>query len=188
MKKLIYVLMFLVLCSLSLAHIPDYSSGEIIKDPEISRAFYGVLNNEVHTYTVVSEKDFLLYTNILGPYGEETPKLSIKVYKEDELLFESADEWEYFYEEFAKDEYWYGPEYEENVSAGEYIIEVHGEGKYSLAVGKIEKFDFPAIVKTLFILPWIKIKIFSKPLMIISYLVIIGLIVAGIWYLIRKKK
>lgn len=55
--------------AIALAHQPKITenSETNVSDPEISKAFYGQLNGEPHTYTISSDKDFNLYVNILVP-------------------------------------------------------------------------------------------------------------------------
>lgn len=75
-------------------------------------------------------------------------------------------QWEPFYEEFAGDEYLKGPEREQQVSAGDYTIRVsniNNQGKYSLAIGKIESFPADEILKTFVALPHLKTQFFNKP-------------------------
>jgi hypothetical protein len=88
-------------------------------------------------------------------------------------------EWTLFFEEFAKDHYFWGPEYKaedsikgkelkgERLVGGDYLIRVFNplnEGKYVLVVGFLEKFPFKEILKALFIIPKLKVKFFEYPL------------------------
>jgi hypothetical protein len=70
-----------------------------------------------------------------------------------------------FHEEFAGDDYLKWPEREQRVSAGEYTIIVSNkdnQGKYSLAIGKIESFPANEILKTFISLPQLKTQFFNK--------------------------
>lgn len=71
-----------------------------------------------------------------------------------------------FHEEFAGDDYLKGPEWEQEVGAGDYTIIVSNtanQGKYSLAIGKIESFPADEILKTFSALPQLKTQFFNKP-------------------------
>ena len=156
-------------CPAAFAHIPvvvkTKSSKEFpvfVKKPEISYAYYGLLAGHDHYYKIESTKPFLLYLNILVPDFE--PKsgpvarhdISIEVWKDNLLLF-SADglnsDWRRFYEKYGRDHYYLGPEYEQPVDPGTYIIRVFNSsdsGRYALAVGKKEKFTVFSIFGAFF--------------------------------------
>jgi len=133
----------------------------IIKKPEISYAYYGRLAGWDHYYRIDSSKPFLLYVNILVPdYSPRTEPIerhdiSIEVWKDNILLFTAEgmkSNWKRFYEKYGHDNYYLGPEFEQKVEAGTYIIRVYNSnntGKYSLAVGKKEKFTIFSLVGAL---------------------------------------
>jgi hypothetical protein len=63
------------------------------------------------------------------------------------------------FEPFGYDTYWKGPEYKVRVEAGIYDIIVSSktnDGKYSLAIGEAENFDFREIMNALDLVPKIK--------------------------------
>lgn len=133
-----------------------------IKKPEISYAYYGRLAGWDHYYRIESSKPFLLYVNILVP--DYSPKaepigqhdMSFEVWKDSILLFSAEgmkSNWKRFYEKYGHDNYYLGPEFEQKVDPGTYIIRVYNSnntGKYSLAVGKKEKFTIFSLAGALF--------------------------------------
>ena len=165
-----FVVIVILFCSSNLlAHQPkliNYSPSidnpHQVIDPEISKAYYGKLNGEPHYYIIDSKEEFLFYTGILSPKVDDDPLwLSIAVYsineKNNKILKFFADgqsfEWEAWYEPYARDWYWKGPEIGTETSkefktsfpvdSGTYLIKVYGNdntGHYSLAVGEAEFF------------------------------------------------
>jgi hypothetical protein len=74
--------------------------------------------------------------------------------------------WTPYFEEFGGDYYLNGPEATLNVPAGTYNIRVfntQNQGKYSIAIGKIESFPANEAISALFTLPLLKEQFFSKP-------------------------
>jgi hypothetical protein len=154
------LLMLLLLVTAIYAHQPVIVKKEsskdnpvLVKNSEISYAFYGELDGESHYYKIVSEKPFDLYVNILVP--DYSPKseppitkhdISFEILKDNKSIFTvdgNNSEWKRFYEPYGRDHYYMGPEFDKNVGAGTYIVRVFNKnntGKYSLATGKIEKF------------------------------------------------
>ena len=118
-------------------------------------------------YEINSDRDFLLYVNILAPdiEGARTDFV-VEVVKDDEIIYTLDDQnWGEFYEPFGGDNYLMGPELEQQVESGVYLIKVSNpdnSGKYSLAVGKIESFPPIEILKTIIALPKIKKDFFNK--------------------------
>ncbi|MBM3211673.1 DUF4174 domain-containing protein [Candidatus Poribacteria bacterium] len=149
----------LVSSTMAYAHRPviikDQSSKDnpvLVKEPEISYAYYGQLVGEAHYYKIVYPKEFVLYVNILVPdfypKAEAIAKhdMSFQILTEEKILSMAngrESEWRRFYEPFGRDHYYMGPEFEKRVSAGTYHIKVfnsNNTGKYALAIGKKESF------------------------------------------------
>ena len=126
--------------------------------PEISKAYYSKLTGHPHYYVINSEDDFLFYTSILSPkINEEPSRFSLEVLDGDQNIVYKVDgsnfEWTAWYEPYARDWYWKGPEIgvesgkefqtSFTIDAGTYYIKVFNEsntGHYSLAVGEAEFF------------------------------------------------
>ena len=178
MKKLltllIATLIFTILTpAIASAHQPRITEDTQIQviDPEISKAYYSQLNNEPHTYTISSEEPFLLYAGVLVP-ALENPKKDISaniINTETQEILATLDgnnfEWTEFFEPFGYSTYWEGPEYEEEVPAGQYQITVssiNNDSKYSLAVGKIEAFNFSETANALKLIPELKRDFFEE--------------------------
>ncbi len=165
---------------------PSIDNPHQVIFPEISKAYYGMLNGEPHYYIINSEKEFLFYTGILSPkVSDEYKWLSIAVYsineKNNKVLKFFADgqnfEWEEWYEPYARDWYWKGPEIGAevnqdtgfkrsfNLSKGSYLIQIFNEdniGHYSLAIGEAEFFGSNLWEQTL---TWAPILFYIGPVM-----------------------
>jgi len=210
MKKFMFVIVFVFAISFSatvFAHQPNivnYSGTKdspiIIDHPEISKAYYGELVGEPSLYELSSSDEFNLYVNVLSPDIKEASKdYSVSIYK-DGNLFKTLDgldyEWESFYEHFAGDNYFKGPELDyAKAPSGLYEIVISSpdnNGKYVLAVGKIEKFGIMDTIRTIFTLPNLKSSFFEKSILT-SYSNYIGIFIllfftlfSGLIYLIFK--
>lgn len=203
MKKIFFISIILFfIAGPVFAHQPRVVKEEVvITDPEISRAFYSELKGESEKYTIKSDKDFLLYLNLLVPKNTNPDgRYSLYIFdkngkKIDQLLAES-EKWKEFYEEFGRDYYFMGPEYEKKMKAGEYSVEVFSKdntGKYVLAVGKTESFPFSEIVNAIWLVPQLKMGFFGSspwgfllsPFGFIP-LAVLGLVIFVIIILIKK--
>ena len=165
---------------------PSVDNPHEVIFPEISKAYYGKLSGEPHYYIINSEKEFLFYTGILSPKIDDEYKwLSIAVYaineKNNKILKFFADgqdfKWEAWYEPYARDWYWKGPEIVAevnedtgfkrsfNLSKGNYLIQIFNKdniGHYSLAVGEAEFFGSNLWEQ---ILTWTPIILYIGPFM-----------------------
>ncbi len=187
--KIIYIIVFVFFYINSYAHQPKlikYSPTEskphLVEYPEISKAYYGKLSGNPHYYKIESEKDFLFYTGILSPkINENYTWLSIDVLDKNKKIIFQADgsihNWKPWYEPYARDWYWKGPEIGGDLNtetgfkksfplkAGSYLIKVYNKnnnGNYSLAVGEAEFFGSNAWEKTL---TWTPIIFYIGPYM-----------------------
>ena len=121
---------------------PSLNSPHEVINPEISKAYYGKLSGESHYFVIKSEKDFLFYTSILTPkINEDYIWMSLEVLDENNNIVYKADgsnfKWESWYEPYARDWYWKGPEIggeinedtgfkkSFSISAGTYLIKVY---------------------------------------------------------------
>jgi hypothetical protein len=170
------VVAFLLLACMVFAHQPRIVEGGgivEISNPEISQAFYGDLNGTPAEFEIKSGTPFRLYVGITVPDipGARTDK-SVEVLSVDDkggetrlFLLNGSGKWEPFYEEFAGDDYFQGPEGRGNVNAGTYRIRVSSPdnlGKYALAVGEVESFGLADTVDAIVILPRLKSWFFGK--------------------------
>jgi len=155
-----------------LAHQPRLVGNKtdvMVTRPEISKAYYGNLNGKPVNYSIEATQPFKLYVNILVPDIEGVEKdVSVKIFKQGNLislLDGQRHEWEGFYEPFAGDDYFRGPEYVQMQDPGSYEIQVYSsdnQGKYVLAIGEREAFPFWDLVKTYLVLPRLKSEFFGK--------------------------
>lgn len=171
--------------SLVFAHQPRIVSDEVtnIENPEASQAFYGKMESAPAYYHLHTEKEIDFYVSILVPDVPGIGKdISVEVKNketgEEVLLLEAgSQEWTHYFEEFAGDWYFEGPEKEMALPAGKYEIKVFSpdnEGKYVLVVGKKEEFPLGEIVNTMISLPSLKQDFFEKPAFT-AYFNILGL-------------
>tara|TARA_B100000029_G_scaffold62620_1_gene56128 strand:+ start:109 stop:795 length:687 start_codon:yes stop_codon:yes gene_type:complete len=137
---------------------PTIDNPHVVIFPEISKAYYSKLTGQPHYYVINSEDDFLFYTSILSPkINEEPSRFSLEVLDGNQNIVYKVDgsnfEWTAWYEPYARDWYWKGPEIgvesgkefqtSFTIDAGTYYIKVFNEsntGHYSLAVGEAEFF------------------------------------------------
>ncbi len=144
-----------------------------VRNPEISQAFYARLAGRPQRYRILCAKPFLLYVNLLVPDlpGIDTDYRAV-IYRSGEtpgdivaVLDGRAFTWKPFFEPFGGDHYLVGPECQQDVPAGSYIIVVSSpdfEGRYALAIGKEERFPVGEILRTIAVLPRLKKDFFGK--------------------------
>ncbi|WP_287682295.1 hypothetical protein [Methanobacterium sp.] len=144
----------------------------MVDDPEISKAFYGELDGKPVYYQIHSPQPFQLYVNLLVPtspgQGGELVSAEVTDSSGEMIMFLNGTNstWTPYFEEFGGDYYLNGPEATLNVPAGTYNIRVfntQNQGKYSIAIGKIESFPANEAISALFTLPLLKEQFFSKP-------------------------
>ena len=168
--SLFFASLMLLSAGPALAHQPvvvDSETTEVV-DPEISKAYYGVLSGAAHTYVITSDAEFDLYVGILVP-DSETPKRDVKaeIFRDDELLetLGGVDaEWVTFYEPFAQNTYWDGGEFRLRAAPGVYSVRISSldnASKYSLAIGEIEYFGLEDRANALAVLPGIQQEFFG---------------------------
>jgi len=206
MKKFFLPIFAIFLIGFTFAHQPrltfQHPAGQIIevKNPEISQAFYGILSWQEDIYQITSDTWFLLYVNIVVPdiSGYRTDFI-VDVIEGHNAVYTRLDGkafiWTDFFEPFAGDKYLQWPSLEKQVGTGTYIIRVSNpsnQGKYSLAIGKIESFPVKEIIKTFKAMPALKMVFFEKPWYTMfrnyvwwSILVILMVLVLVVWWIIR---
>jgi hypothetical protein len=193
MKNSVWVLA-LVLMVLPLAvqaHQPRLVSGDVvmIRNPEISQAFYGELKGEHDHYNIIEEEGFELYVSILVPDLPGIGKdVSVAIEPIDEIennfiyFLNGTDfQWERYYEEFGGDWYYQGPDIKAKAGPGGYDIHVMSTdnlGKYVLVVGEKEEFPLEEIINTILTMPSLKQDFFEKPAYT-AYFNLIGLFIFG---------
>jgi len=203
MKKIMFLMIFLLSLPVSLAHIPELVTEDrnytiepiLVKEPEISYAYYGKLQGSPQVYKIESDKPFHLYVSLLVPYvgQEETSDVEFHIMKDGKkiVMMHDYQNWTKWYEEYGRDWYLQGPEYEEDVETGIYLIEVHSDTNtedYTLAIGNVERFGAVEILKTILVLPVMKALFWNSYLMIGVYIIILAVIVFLIYKLMKRYK
>lgn len=206
MRRIIIFLFILFFAFGAFAHQPRIVSEKLteIKNPDISQAFYGKLTGEPSFYEIKSEEPFNLYVGITVPRaGEIREDFLIEISKDGKIL-EVLDgktyEWVEFYEEFGRDYYFNGPEFQEDVEAGDYKIKVSNPdnlGNYVLVIGAKEEFPINEVINVYKTLPKIKAEFFNKSpadaflnifsLFLLIFVIIIGGGAGFVAYLIKRR-
>lgn len=157
------------------AHQPRIVSGQTvqIKTPQVSQAFYAILQGSPDEYMITAEHEFDLYLSLLVPdlpgIRKDYMLIIFRVDPGGQLVQLSKLEgvkhtWTEFYEPFAGDSYFQGPDIDQVLPAGDYRIHISNpdnEGKYVLSVGREESFTLSEGVQTIIRLPSVK-KYFEK--------------------------
>jgi hypothetical protein len=187
--SVILLALFLFMPNMAIAHQPRIVKGNFVEitNPEVSQAFYGELQGTPVEYRINLDRQFRLYVGILVPDIPNVRKdIAAEIYRVKngaketvKLLDGSTFEWTPFFEKFAGDNYFWGPEYKADdaqkgvslsgrlVANGEYHIKVFSpsnQGKYTLAVGDLEEFPLKEIVNCMTSIPQIKRVFFGEPL------------------------
>ncbi|MFC1501601.1 DUF2892 domain-containing protein [Elusimicrobiota bacterium] len=182
--------LFLFVPGILLAHNPRIVKENIteINNPEVSQAFYGELRGKEAEFIINSEVEFRLYAGVLVPdIKNVNTDIMAEIYrfkdeKKETLAFldGSRHEWKPYYEEYAQDNYLWGPEYRADnssdekdikgrlVPAGNYRVKVYSPsnlGKYVLVVGFLEAWSPKDIIKALIDVPPLKLKFFEEPVL-----------------------
>jgi hypothetical protein len=154
----------------AIAHQPvlvDSEATEVI-EPEISKAYFGKLLGEPHTYRIDSAVEFDLYVGILVPEdGSPKKDVAAEIFAGTQPMAAiggAGADWVTFYEPFGQNTYWDGGEYRTRAPAGVYTIKISSpdnQGKYSLAIGEIEFFDLEDRANALVVLPEIQREFFG---------------------------
>ena len=138
-KVSLWVFTFMLFSSIASAHIPELVLADrnytlepvLVKDPEVSYAYYGRMQGSPQQYKIVSEKPFLLYVSLLVPYvgQEEKSEVEFHIWNNGKkiVMMHNYTNWSRWYEPVGGDWYLQGPSHESRVDSGEYIVEVHSK-------------------------------------------------------------
>jgi len=175
LKKLLTLLVIglgLFFANQALAHNPRIVTTDFteIYKPDTSQAFYGELKGQPQLFEIRTDRNLTLYVGLLVPdLPNITKNISATISSAGQgemfLLDGSKFEWSKFYEEYAGDNYWQGPEYKKEVVPGTYQIKIFSPdnlGKYALVVGEKESFPPAEMLKTILTLPKLKKDFFNK--------------------------
>ena len=195
----LWVIFVLIFSGGLAAHLPRRVSENslenpvVITKPEISQAFYGRLGGAPHFFKIESSEPFLLYANILVPEAMGARIDFVADIMRDQAIVATLKdgEWTHFYEHFAGDNYIRGPEFEQYVDSGTYVIKISNEddlGYYILAIGKKEWFTPSEIINLYRLLPSIKEEFFQKSPLAAYFnlftLLLVAMIMIIIWLII----
>jgi len=162
------------------AHQPRYlreNKLTVINNPEVSQAFYGELKGSEAQYLIELKQAQDLYLQLLAPDlpGVGKDKTAVVAYQPElgdravnfAQLDLPAEQWEKYFEEYAGDNYFKGPELKKPAEPGYYIVKISSpdnQGKYVLVVGEKEEFPAGETVKALITMPLLKKNFFAEPL------------------------
>ncbi len=170
------LLLLILAAAPALAHQPRLVGSKPsieVRKPEVSQAFYARLEGGPQSYYIRSDKPLRLYLNLLvaDQPGIDTDYRAV-LYRGDTTpdnviarLDGPGFVWKPFYEPFGGDHYLRGPEFDQDMPAGTYVVVVTSSdnaGKYALAVGKKESFPIGEIIRTIGVLPRLKKEFFGK--------------------------
>ncbi|HCC50377.1 MAG TPA: hypothetical protein DEP98_05245 [Candidatus Jacksonbacteria bacterium] len=165
------------------AHLPRVVTGSgvvHVQNPEISQAFYGELKGQARSYQINAQDPFTLYVGILVPKLpgiEQDVSVKVSLLEPSQLaagnqkptvffvLNGQKYKWTPFYENFAGDNYYQGPDWKSQAGPGFYQLVVSSpdnRGKYVLVVGSKESFSPKEMLKTIQTLPGLKQNFFGK--------------------------
>lgn len=212
MRTSVFTFIYFLLVSIAFAHQPrivykqqiPQTNPILIKNPEISQAFYAELKGQPEYYQIISEKELHLYIQILSPKVTGAKKdFQAEVIKDSNVITRLNDAnsvWTEFYEPFVGDSYWKGSQFSQQVTQGEYWIKVYNpenRGKYVLVVGRAEAFPINETLKLVISLPQLK-QYFGKSgftaffnlvgLFFLIQIVIFGVVIWGLLWVTRKVK
>jgi len=209
MKKS-FIIVFLIVFSstAAFAHQPrlvtDQSSSEsnpiLIEDPEISKAYYGKIEQSSEYYKIVSNGEFFMYLSLQVPDIPNQSK-DLKVELEDESGLQlayfdgSMYRWEKFHEDFGNADYLSGPSTQMNLPSGIYSIKISGpeNTKYVLVTGQKEEFPLPEFANSLFLVPKINMEFFGMNFFqsianMFGFMIILIFGISGFVMLVLTKK
>lgn len=172
---LVTLLTSLIFTHTVFAHQPYIvtQSDTRVDDPEISKAYYGILSPQnSHVYYISSNEPFEFYTQLLVPYSDNpNTHIVAEIVKNDSagyvtMLDGSQYVWEKFHEPFGNDTYLKGPEFKAALASGVYSIRIYSKDpidniKYSLAIGEKESFDLHSTLHTITTIPTLKTNFFE---------------------------
>jgi hypothetical protein len=218
----IFFILVLLATKAIFAHQPRIveSDNVEIKNFEVSQAFYGELKGVPAEFHIQAKEAFKLYVGLLIPAVPNASKdVSAEIYRVKDgkneriaLLDGNRFVWTPFFEEYVKDNYFWGPEYKaddsikekilkgRDVPAGDYYIKVFSHSnrdKYVLVTGFVETFPFIEILKATISVPRIKAQFFGYPFSVMiaspyvwGYLIVIYVLsfVFGFIYRMIVKK
>lgn len=161
---------------LAAAHYPRLVDGRgpvIVKDPEVSKGYYGTLRGEPQAFLIVSAIPVQLYVALIVPdlAGAQTDLLATISQPAGHgpplaVLDGRNAKWTETFDEFGRQNYLKGPEFRRLVPAGTYLIRVSAPGNdrvFGLATGeRVESFGLGEIVRAYSTLPTIRARYFRQ--------------------------
>ena len=172
--KLILLISLFAVAGIASAHQPYYvaKAGYTgVSEPEISKAYYGLLPGKPAKFVIATTTPFELYVGLLVPDRPNAGKnISAYIVYQDGTIVAHLDGesfvWTKWHEEFAGDDYWQGPEFRGQMPAGTYTISVsspHNWDRYVVAIGNRESFPLSSFLVTERQLYSVKTLFFGKP-------------------------
>lgn len=174
----------LLLTFAALAHQPRFVTQDKvveIDNPEVSQAYYGILNGSPATYRIVRNEPFDLYVSLLVPDVKGVAKdvsAKIKHARADGgtsvfVMDGCTSAWAPFHEPFANDDYFQGPEFKKNAAPpGTYELNIRrpgNVGRYVFVIGQAESFPPGEALKAVWLIPQLKMRFFDKPFYLIFW-------------------
>ena len=177
MKKILILFLLLVPFVLdAYAHQPrmvtDLDSSNtnpiLIEEPEVSKAYYGRLENSPEFYAISSNKEVDMYLSLQVPdLPMQSTNITVDLIDKNGVFLAHLEgvghKWTNFHEDFGNADYLAGPSVRTPIPAGIYTIKVSGDenAKYVLVTGFEERFPAQEFLNALVLVPKINIEFFS---------------------------
>lgn len=213
MKKIlnyIFVLSLFFTPYITFAHVPRLVDKNKVRvqNPDVSQAFYAELKGESDVYEFSFDTKSSYYIGLLVPMIDEIDKdYTFELAKTDgdkkviATLSGKDKIWTEFYEPFAGDMYFQGPEIRGELEPGKYKVKIYSpdnKGKYVIAIGEKEQFLGKDIADTMKVLPKLKHDYFGKSyfsvlinrvgLFLLGIVLILASVIIFAVWLIRLKR
>ncbi len=179
----------------------SYKDTKFIDNPSQARYFYGDLDGFPHTYAFTLDKTEIVFVQIQLPDLEDiqnnrgvivVKKVEHAGVEEVTRLQPKEATWETYYDYWGGDRYREGVEFSQELSAGDYLVEVStpiNEGKYVLSVGNQSSWSIRTFAHNFLVMHQVK-SFFEKPIIFVLLSVYywpIVLLLLYLSYLGRKQ-
>lgn len=183
MKWLTWLLLFIIFSTNTFAFHPVFVDSENIsvQDPKKLKVYYGELESSPHFYRIEASEEFIMSVAVLTPYDSGN-RFNLSIITNNKTISVQG-EWNEYFDNFANNRYYKGPEYNQLVKDGEYVIKVfneNNEGKYALMIGTENQYAAKDIFNAVFVMPKIKKEFFGEKA-ITGYNNYLGVVLVGVF-------
>ena len=140
----------------------------LIEEPEVSKAYYGRLENSPEFYAISSNKEVDMYLSLQVPdLPMQSTNITVDLIDKNGVFLAHLEgvghKWTKFHEDFGNADYLAGPSVRTPIPAGIYTIKISGDenAKYVLVTGFEERFPAQEFLNALVLVPKINIEFFG---------------------------